>query len=533
VRYASQKAEETLGVKWGWRDQAKAELLREDMIGEEAMTLIHDSLNGQRRERHIRLPRDDGNTRYWETTSDVIQDSHEQTLGAFIRIKDVTFAHKMFGAFSLIAEAKDKVSVLQRILLAGSRLEFKWGRLYLVDPQDPKCLVSHDFFGNLPQDLQEKFRNGGIRMPRRKTPGKESWACLDMGRPLVFYYDPNLEDGGVYKTRRGQEAYVVNAPRFQVELDKHPGDFWVDLPLRAQDGQPIGKVTFEWNEDRWPREFDLVNALAEMVSRVIEAFQARELEEERMQAVRSQTAQKIMAEVAHNIGTQLGALPALLRRYKNREKDLPALQELNRRFATINEETSRIITRAKERLIGVSPKPSWLNLKECLQNTLQSFSGDICSQVKCSHDVFEIQADGYLLKQVLYELIQNSKDVAGDKNKSNITISLDFERRAEGEVARITYRDNGPGVPVNFKERIFEDFFTYHPGGVPGTGLGMGFVRRVAEAHGGKIIECGVPGKGVEFVITLPVKQMSETPETVSEEQLPLLFDQRSTTVNQ
>jgi signal transduction histidine kinase/GAF domain-containing protein len=533
LRYANRKAEEILRVQWGWRDQAKAELLREDMIGEKAMAMIYDSLNGHRCERHISLLGDDGDTRYWETTSDVIQNSQEQTLGAFIRIKDVTFSHKMFRAFSLIAEAKDRDAALKQILAAGRHLEFKWGRLYLADPQDPKCLVSRDFFGYLPQNIQGKFRNGEIRMPRRNTPGKESWACLDMGKPLVFYFDPSREDGSIYKTRRGQEAYVVTAPRLQVDLNKHPGDFWVDLPLRVQDGQPIGKVTFDWNEERWPREFDLVNVLAEMVSRVLETFQARELEETRMHAVRTQTAQKIMATVAHNIGTQLAALPVLLNRYENREKELPALQDLNRSFAAINQETSRIIQRAKERFGGISPNPSWLNLKECLQNTLQSYPMDISWRVDCRYDDFKIQADGYLLKQALYELIQNSINAASGINELEITIRLDYYSRGESRVARITYHDNGPGVPVNFKERIFEDFFSYHPGGVRGTGMGMGFAQVVVEAHRGKIIECGVPGKGVEFVISLPVKQTTEALVVEPEEQLPLLFDHQLTVIHQ
>jgi signal transduction histidine kinase len=316
-------------------------------------------------------------------------------------------------------------------------------------------------------------------------------------------------------------------------LDKHPGDFWVDLPIRAQDGQPIGKVTFDWSEERWPREFDLVNTLAEMVSRVLETFQARELEEARMHAVRTQTAQKIMATVAHNIGTQLSALPLLLKRYKNRERELPALQELNRRFAAINEETSRTIQRVKERFGGISPKPSSLNLKECLQKTLQSYLGDISWRVECRYDVFEIQADGYLLKQALYELIQNSIDAASDINKLEITIWLDFYSLSESRVARITYRDNGPGVPLNLKEKIFEDFFSHHPGAVRGTGMGMGFVQAVVEAHRGKIMECGVPEKGVEFVITLPVKQTTEAPVVGPEEQLPLIFDQRPAAIGQ
>ncbi len=509
LRYANQTAEENLGVQSGWRDQAKAESLSQEIIGKEAMTLIHESLYGQRRESRIRLPKDEGDTRNWEALSDVIQDSHGQILGAFIRIRDVAFPHKMFKAFNMIAEARDKASLLKQLLAAGRYLEFKWGRLYLVDPQNPYCLVSKDFFGSIPPDLHNNFRYGGIRMGRRNKPGKESWRCLDKGKPLVFYYAPHLKDGSIYKTQKGQEAYVVTNPRLQKELDKHPGDFWVDLPLRTQDGQPIGKFTFEWGEERWPREFDLLEVLAEMVSRVLEAFQEREREEERLLAVRTQTAQKIMAEMAHNIGTQLGALSPLLTLYRRREKDLIVLEDLNNRFEQINKDTNYIIDRAKERLGRVSPRFSWINLKECLNQTLRlHLPGN--SRVEYQRDTFEIQADGYLLKLALIELIQNSKDMTGNLDALEVIIGLEFESHPKEPLALIKYMDNGPGVPVEFKEKIFEDFFTNRPGRKPSTGLGMGFVRRVVEEHGGNIKECGTPKKGAEFVVTLPVKHTKE-----------------------
>ncbi|MCG3145295.1 MAG: Adaptive-response sensory-kinase SasA [Gammaproteobacteria bacterium] len=526
LRYANQIAEDTLKVKSGWRDQATAELFTKENIGEEALTMVLDSLSGQRLERRIRLPKDDSDTRYWEAFSEVIRDeNHKQILGAFIQIRDVKYPRSMFKAFNLIAEAKDKASVLGRLFVAAERyLEFKWGRLYLVEPNDPDCLVSHDFFGKLPIDLQQNFRFGGIRMPRRQRPGKESWACFDYGAPQVFYFAPHRKDGEIYTTQRGQEAHVLTNPRLQAELQKLPGDFWVDLPLQRQDGQPIGKITFEWDENRWPREFDLLEVLSEMVSRRLEAFQEREREEARLQAVRTQTAQKIMAEMAHNIGSQLSPLPLILERYRQREREHPELADLNRRFALINEETGRIINRAKERLVGVSPKPSRLNLKKCLDEILQSYLDDKCFwRIDCPYENFEIEADGYLLKLALYELIQNSKDMASNSGKLAIIIGLEFDPHPESRVAKITYRDNGPGVPEKFKERIFEDFFTHHPGGAPGAGLGMGFVRRVAQAHGGEMTECGIPGRGVEFVITLPIKQATERMENTLQKQLLLL----------
>jgi signal transduction histidine kinase len=76
--------------------------------------------------------------------------------------------------------------------------------------------------------------------------------------------------------------------------------------------------------------------------------------------------------------------------------------------------------------------------------------------------------------------------------------------RDGGRVA-IEVEDNGPGVPVDARDRIFEPFFTTKPRG-RGTGLGLSLVRATAEAHGGAIrVERAASG-GARFVLTLPAE---------------------------
>jgi signal transduction histidine kinase len=59
-------------------------------------------------------------------------------------------------------------------------------------------------------------------------------------------------------------------------------------------------------------------------------------------------------------------------------------------------------------------------------------------------------------------------------------------------------------VPPELKQRILDDFFTWHPGKKPGTGLGLTLVRRVVEAHRGEIRETGEYKSGATFVIEVP-----------------------------
>jgi signal transduction histidine kinase len=68
----------------------------------------------------------------------------------------------------------------------------------------------------------------------------------------------------------------------------------------------------------------------------------------------------------------------------------------------------------------------------------------------------------------------------------------------------IRIRDNGPGIPPDVKQKMFNPFFTTKPAG-EGTGLGLSISHDiVVKQHGGKIDVDTQPGAYTEFIITLP-----------------------------
>jgi two-component system, NtrC family, sensor kinase len=70
--------------------------------------------------------------------------------------------------------------------------------------------------------------------------------------------------------------------------------------------------------------------------------------------------------------------------------------------------------------------------------------------------------------------------------------------------AEIVVKDNGPGIPENIKDKIFQPFFTTKPTG-QGTGLGLSLSYDIVKAHGGKLMAEMKEGEGSEFIITLPI----------------------------
>ena len=115
---------------------------------------------------------------------------------------------------------------------------------------------------------------------------------------------------------------------------------------------------------------------------------------------------------------------------------------------------------------------------------------------------------------MVYTLIDNAEKYS--RKETQIRISAG--RAADGMI-RMAVEDQGEGIAVDLRERVFDKFFratrdgdisTHQPSG---TGMGLAIAKGIVEAHEGKIwIESGAGGKGTRVVFTLPVGD-EELPE--------------------
>ena len=104
--------------------------------------------------------------------------------------------------------------------------------------------------------------------------------------------------------------------------------------------------------------------------------------------------------------------------------------------------------------------------------------------------------NGALLEQVAANLVQNAVDATLGQEKRHVLVRV---YTASGE-ARISVRDNGPGVPAALRQRIFEPFFTTK--GERGTGLGLVLVRHAVSRMGGTL-SLGPSERGAVFRVRL------------------------------
>jgi signal transduction histidine kinase len=115
------------------------------------------------------------------------------------------------------------------------------------------------------------------------------------------------------------------------------------------------------------------------------------------------------------------------------------------------------------------------------------------------HHLPVVKADGNELKQILINIIMNALQAMEDEGGSLLVES----RAPNDQEVSITITDNGPGIPLEALEQIFEPYFTTKQPG-EGTGLGLFVTKTLVEKLGGTIDVRSNPGDGTTFIITLP-----------------------------
>ena len=116
-----------------------------------------------------------------------------------------------------------------------------------------------------------------------------------------------------------------------------------------------------------------------------------------------------------------------------------------------------------------------------------------------------VETDETQLRQAVINLLVNARQVLDNGGM----VTLRTRAGSKGEVV-IEVEDNGPGVPPEVRDRIFEVFYSSRGGG---TGLGLPIARQIVERHGGKIEVDSFVGRGTTFRIRLPRAQRVVEPE--------------------
>ncbi len=111
-------------------------------------------------------------------------------------------------------------------------------------------------------------------------------------------------------------------------------------------------------------------------------------------------------------------------------------------------------------------------------------------------DDLTVTGDGEKLRQAFLNIVINA--LQATPGGGSVTISVD----RTSDSCALRFRDTGPGIPAEVRERIFEPFFTTKP---DGTGLGMAVTKKIIETHGGTLNVESETGGGTTVFVSLPI----------------------------
>ncbi|MFA6364602.1 PAS domain S-box protein [Methanoregula sp.] len=210
----------------------------------------------------------------------------------------------------------------------------------------------------------------------------------------------------------------------------------------------------------------------------------------RDQLVQANSKLNLMFKITLNdLNNKLTALRGYLALTKEHTDDQQALSYLQKIEGITDFLQGQVQFTKTYQEIGLAD-PEWQPVKEVIaQSRMTHFLENITIRVDVRN--VEIYAD-LLLEKVFYNLFHNSLCHGG--HVTSISISC----RKTGQTLVITYEDNGVGIPVEDKSRLFTCGFGKH------TGLGLFLIREILAITGMSIAETGEPGKGARFEIYVP-----------------------------
>lgn len=211
--------------------------------------------------------------------------------------------------------------------------------------------------------------------------------------------------------------------------------------------------------------------------------------------------------IAHEVRTPLGIMRSSAQMLKRE----PGLSEEGRELTGfIESETERLNRLVSTMLDAARPRPpNFAPIDAHLQihQTLALLAGQASARKVRLDEALAakrpvVEADEEQLTQALLNLVMNALQILQPGGEVRVSTA------DAGEALAITIEDNGPGIPEDERERVFEAFFFRREGGV---GLGLAIVQQIVQAHGGSItVGTGALG-GAAFRIRLPRHRREQT----------------------
>jgi signal transduction histidine kinase len=236
----------------------------------------------------------------------------------------------------------------------------------------------------------------------------------------------------------------------------------------------------------------------------VEQLEERERLRDRLAAVG-----EMAAVIAHEVKNPLAGIEVMAGLLRRKIPDVPDAQSV---LTDIIKEAKMANSIVQEVLDFVRPirlQVEHTAVADAVQGAIQladtkARRGEVQVSVAIPDGLPQIQADQHQLTQVFTNLLMNAYEAMGGTGQVSITASrLRLEDGSDPhEAVLVQVADDGPGIPPDVAEKVFDPFFTTKP---QGSGLGLAIVRKIVDAHDGRIDMRTAVGQGTTIRVTLPV----------------------------
>lgn len=236
---------------------------------------------------------------------------------------------------------------------------------------------------------------------------------------------------------------------------------------------------------------------------------------------------QMAAGLAHEIRNpiaSIGVHASILRSHlSGNEKLLSSVGMMSREIEKVEYIIRECLNFVRPAELGIKPVQVDALLEGVIARMITLHPGMEFSIQKPGIGDLKVDADAALLEQALTNILANAVDACHGKGNVNVSIgtsrhftdAVRLNRRVEKllpgnlgkeeEFIRINIRDNGPGIPPEIEDRIFVPFFTTKK---TGTGIGLSLAQKIVHAHGGVLDMNSEVGKGTEFIIKIPMRNI-------------------------
>ncbi len=213
----------------------------------------------------------------------------------------------------------------------------------------------------------------------------------------------------------------------------------------------------------------------------------------------------LAAGVAHEINNPLTGILGFSERLLRKSTDEKARQDLERIYNEAKR-ASRVVINLLTFARRHESKKEYVDINDVLKMALELMAygletGNIEVTLDLASDPPKTMADLDKIEEVFLNIILNAEQAITEANQGG---RLDIKTQKIKDYLRISFANDGPGIPAEQLDKVFDPFFTTREE-KGGTGLGLSVCHGIVTEHGGRIYIKSKPGKGATFFVELPL----------------------------